>query len=466
LATSLFRRTWARLHADPRSLPYAWIQENGRICCQLRPVPADQRRWLEAERLADFSEIELRIYSPPNRTPELAEIVFPNAMEIAQAKSFVFHELQELAISGTGHGFQWLENDDRLTLRLADAPTTTTATVPLTTGVRELVYLSEDHHSPAKTVTGSPVRRWQTCCLEFDRQAGWHTERVRQWLKHASGFQDHGRTARLLHCHRMAAGMSLVLTDWLALANLASGRCDNGAAEHAPVEFIPVPPLSRPRPQPHDRLRRGSRNHETAAAVDASAVVLPKSGAGLELDLSDPRQRERLPAELRTGLPTRGFANYLEAQSILHAVRSLSQGEHKPVIAVIALDPAQAALLRNMIGTQLPHATIQVGTPGSFRHQEFGTVLVSMTRSHSHRPVHYGDALSALALAMTRARHKLILFADPGTLLRRAQWSGPVEQRDESTCLREREFLLRLVPYLHGQGNHARWFRLGESNGT
>jgi hypothetical protein len=86
-----------------------------------------------------------------------------------------------------------------------------------------------------------------------------------------------------------------------------------------------------------------------------------------------------------------------------------------------------------------------------------------MTRSHSHRPVYYGDALD---LALTRARHRLVLFADPGTIWRRTQWSGAVEHQDEKKSTGERDFLMRMLPYLQGQGHHARWFCLGQGAGA
>jgi hypothetical protein len=57
-----------------------------------------------------------------------------------------------------------------------------------------------------------------------------------------------------------------------------------------------------------------------------------------------------------------------------------------------------------------------------------------------------------LSLAMTRARAGIILFGDPGTLMRRSQWDGVVDMLDEWTSLREREIVLQLVRYLRGEG--------------
>src|SRR5438270_5422696 len=65
--TTLFRSNL--LHWDPRALPFAWRQEGGRLCCDLRRITPDQRRWLESERVADSPDIELRILALPRLAP-------------------------------------------------------------------------------------------------------------------------------------------------------------------------------------------------------------------------------------------------------------------------------------------------------------------------------------------------------------------------------------------------------------
>jgi superfamily I DNA and/or RNA helicase len=190
----------------------------------------------------------------------------------------------------------------------------------------------------------------------------------------------------------------------------------------------------------------------------------------LELDLSDPRHRARLPAELRSRLPNQGFVNYPEAQAVVQAVAELVNdgagklasngdlGRTQPAVAVLALYPAQAELIRLLMHQDpnlatLDHA-VDVGVPYAFRHREAPVVLLSLTRSHTHRAVAFGDGPHVLALAMTRARSKLIIFGDPGTLVRRSQWQGSLEHLDEDAAARERQLITRLVHSLPGCGFH------------
>jgi hypothetical protein len=70
-----------------------------------------------------------------------------------------------------------------------------------------------------------------------------------------------------------------------------------------------------------------------------------------------------------------------------------------------------------------------------------------------------------VALALTRASARLILFGDPGTLIRRCQWHGSVDHLGEEAADREREFFTRLLSYLQGHGQHPRAFRLCEGVG-
>src|SRR5207249_3265980 len=95
---SSFDKLWQTLHTDPSRLAYRWAKEGERWCCHLRPVAGSERRFLESERLADFPEIELRILAPAKARPCLAQVVFPASMALAQAKAFIYRELQEAAI--------------------------------------------------------------------------------------------------------------------------------------------------------------------------------------------------------------------------------------------------------------------------------------------------------------------------------------------------------------------------------
>jgi superfamily I DNA and/or RNA helicase len=140
------------------------------------------------------------------------------------------------------------------------------------------------------------------------------------------------------------------------------------------------------------------------------------------------------------------------------------------VVAVLALYPAQAGLIRqllhqNPILTGLEDA-IEITIPTMFRQREAAVVLLSLTRSHTHRAVAFGSGPQALAGAMTRARSKVILFGDPGTLVRRSQWDGPLEHLDENAAARERQLITRLVQYLEGCGCHVQAAHSRQGSGT
>src|SRR5262249_9589869 len=113
---AVFPKLWQQLHADPGRLPYAWLPEDGRLCCPLRPLTREQTQWLESERLADFPDIELRILTVPRAEPVLAEVVFPPTMSVAEAKAFVLREVQETAVQPCGRSLWWVEEPDRVVL--------------------------------------------------------------------------------------------------------------------------------------------------------------------------------------------------------------------------------------------------------------------------------------------------------------------------------------------------------------
>jgi superfamily I DNA and/or RNA helicase len=192
-----------------------------------------------------------------------------------------------------------------------------------------------------------------------------------------------------------------------------------------------------------------------------------RGGAGLELDLTDFRQADRLPAEVRPVLPRTGYVNYLEAQAVVRVLARLAaegaSGCQPPRVAVLALYEPQAALIRRLAGT-LPSAPT-VTVPAALRQSEADVVVVSLTRSHTHRAVPYGEGPADLSLAISRARRRLILVGDPGTLARRAQWEGPLDHLDAGAAELERELIARLVGYLQGRGRVPHSFRLREVAG-
>ncbi len=469
--TQVFQRLWQSLHADPTRLPYAWVHEGERLCCRLRPLAPEQRQGLESERVEDCPDIELRILALPRVRPLLAEVVFPPSMTVARAKEFIYRELQELPVQAAAHSLLWREEPERLVLCLTEeAPDGAPATVALEPGVREVV----DAHAEVSC---------HTFALEFDRAFGWTQPRAEQWVASHLHLSDLGRTARLEVPYRMAPGLARVVSDVLfgnAYRVLEAPR-DHAASDAVPVEFVAVPPLPRKAEAvPTGRSHERSRREPALAGVRAASVAaFPKGGAGLEQDLAVLGHGERLPAEVRAELPRRGLVNYLEAQAVVRkleelaadpAVRDAGAAQDGPQVAVIALYSAQAELIRRLIRQSVRLAVgglrLAVDVPGAFRQREVPVALVSLTRSHTHRAVSFGEEAHLLGLALTRARGRLILFGDPGTLARRSHWSGVLDHLDEAAAAREGTVIGHLVRYLQGCGGHPGAFRFCEGGGT
>jgi hypothetical protein len=445
-----FHKLWEHLHCNPSLLPYAWFREGQRLGCRFRQLAPEQRQWLESEPLADAPDVELRILALPRVRPVLAEVLFPGTMAVPAAKEFLFRELQEITVQTSGCCLRWCETAESIELHFGLAATPPTYAVGLDNGVREL--LSGDG---------------KTFQLAFDRAAGFDRAAVELWLDQHLHLRDLGRTAWLDVPHRMAAPLAGVLSDLLFGGGYRSvpETCRAEPSEPA-VEFLAVAAKNRGPARSTDG--RNSRRPEHAGGH------LSSTGSGLEIDLSAPRQSERLPHDLRAVLPNRGFVNLLEAKAVVRKLEDLrrqgpaAKGRSAPALAVVALYPAQAELIRHLLQhspQMAAHAgTIPIGPPGAFRHREADIVLVSLTRSHSHRAVAYGEGPAALVQAWTRARQRLMLFGDPGNLVRRSQWQGVLDHLDEMAASHEGQVLGRLVHFLQADGRHSLAFRWCEGN--
>jgi hypothetical protein len=485
IRSSFLHRLWNALHCDPRRLPYAWFREGDRLGCRLRLIAPEQRQWVESERLADSPEIELRILTQLQRPSELVEVVFPPGQAIHQAKEYIFKELEELPISTMGRGIRWDEQPDRLVLHLTDQHLVQCQPILLEPGLRERIGtppISEGTN--LATETGG----WQTCCLEFDRSAGWERARAEEWVQRKLGLVDLGRTAMLSKPYRMRSDLALFLSHLLYEGQYcasSNGHHNGTPAETAAhtalsgpaVEFIAVP--NNPGGAP-TRLHRheGPRVHQGGGRSTSSTAARPPR-AGLELNLEDPEQREALPVDLRAGLPPSGYVNLAEAQAVAHALETLVNDTvfsafarrsglagRRPVVGVVALYPAQVELIRRLIESfptlLVSEAEIIVESPEAIRDRECLITLVSLTRSHRQRAASLGDGPHRLVWALTRSTTKLLIFGDPATLQQRCQWEGPVSPLDAAASHREREILSNLVRYLEGNGTHPRAFHVRE----
>lgn len=483
LRPGFFERLWGNLHEDPSHLPYNWqLLGDGRLRCQLRPVTPDDRTRLETERLADRPDIELGILNHSRGASELAEVVFPADMRASEAKAYLFAELSELPVSPRGHGLCWSEEPDRVVLRLGSGIPADAEKAVVAPGVTEIF-------GPPLPVGPDGCATIPTLALAFDRSAGWTREGAEEWVSRHVQLRDNGRTAFLGTPHRMRPHLARFVTRLLGggVRDIHAPHQDSvGTEEHPAVEFIPVPSLE-PDAEPRWRGEPDSRRRGGGTAT-ATRLRVSKGGAGLEAELGEARRPDTVPAELRDELPGKGLVNYAEARAVIRDLEGLAadptfraeaerwqRSEHErngpgPAIAVIALYPAQAALIRTLSarapGLEASSLSIEVGTPEQFRQRECLTALVSLTRSHPHRPVSYGEGPQAFALALTRARLRLLLFGDPGTLVRRSQCAEPVDHLDSSTASRERALVAHLVACIQGQGERPAVFRLRQGNGS
>jgi len=234
-----------------------------------------------------------------------------------------------------------------------------------------------------------------------------------------------------------------------------------GGRPPLPVEVISVSGDTEPAARLGDAARGKQENGRRGGPV-VRARPTARGGAGLETDLNDPRYRERLPAEVRGDLPAHGFANCAEAQAVVRTLEHLARQpeSNRWQVAVSALYPAQVQLIRNLVQQSAALKDIPfkllIDEPWAFRSRECQVMLLSLTRSHSHRAVTFGEGPHLFGLALTRARAQLILFGDLGTLQRRCQWDGPVDHLDADAAGRERDFLQRLLQSIPGDGAQPR----------
>ncbi len=488
---SFFERLWQHLHADPRRLPFAWTRHDGRLHCRLRDCSADDEKWIETETVVDRPDIALRILTLPRQTPRLVDIHFPMDMNVAEAKQFLFNEMEELAVQTRGQALRWSESPTEIVLGLDDGDAFEITTIDLAQGVSECLARTRTRRGPEGGFD------WHTRSLAFAVAEGWTRQRAEDWIGERLGMRALGRTIRLTAQHRLDPPLAHFLSDLLF-----DGSCPPAKTETVvswplrAVEFIAVPPLALGdnRHSTHAEARgRGEAEASSAVGVSVRAPRLRtlKGGAGLEIELSDRRPLDQLPADLRAHLPPQGLVNYLEARALVQYLdvlmrddnfltacagwpqrrgASSSSGRNGSAVAIVALYTAQVELLRQMLRkTSLlahPVVSIDIGLPSAFAQRECLLALVSLTRSHTHRAVPYGENPQALTQALTRAASGLILFGDPGTLARRSQWRGPLDHLDDDSARSEGRIATRLVQYLQGRGNHPSAFLVQEGSGV
>jgi hypothetical protein len=422
LAPACWPRLWQALGGELGRLPYLWHREEDRLVCQLVPLSAEDRQHLESEGLADAADVELRILNRPKGRPSLAQVAFPAEYSLQEAFALIVRELAETPLPPAGRTTWWHEDSAGLTW-CAGPAAAAYEYVAVEPGLRIAFRADAD------------VPCWRAARVEFTRAAGWDQRRAEDWFAQFSNGHDSRRTVFLQLPYRFARPLAQAVSTVLFPDDSLWPLLPPLSTVEPHLEFVAVPALRKPE--------------------------LPREGAGLELDLTATRHADRLPAELRPGLPLEGFVNYLEAQALVRRLEQLAQTPGalpasrcgQPEVAVLALFEGQAELLRRLLAKSevlremAPH--LEVGVPAQFRQRECAIVLLSLTRSHPHRSVPFGADVADLGIALTRARHKLYVFGDPGALVKRIHWQGPLDHLPASAAHLEWLRLSRLVSYIH-----------------
>jgi hypothetical protein len=414
-AISAWTRLWQAVGGDTGRWPCSWRREQGRLICQLVPLTADDCQHLETEGLADVPDIELRILHRLRTTPRLAQVIFAAHQSFEEAFTFMVREVQEFPLEPIGCSAWWHESS--ACWRRCFGPVEIAAWIDVEPGVRVGAALTESNEA------------MKIACIEFDKRL-WDRARAETWLYSHRPVHDQERTVFLQTPHRFTKPLARMVQSVVRANEWLQHRSSEIARQA--FEFVAVPPLSK-----HD---------------------WPREGAGLEVDLAVGRQADRLPAGLRQGLAPRGFANYLEAQALLRRLETYAQKEtngHPLRVAVLALYTGQVELLRRLVeqsetlrGRSMP---LEITLPSRMRQRECEVVLLSLTRSHSHRAVTFGDDIDELALGLTRASERVIVFGDPGTLSKRIHWHGPIDHHLAAASHQELVRLQRLVAFVHAQ---------------
>lgn len=415
VSAACWTKVWHTLGGDAGRWPCVWHREQGRMVCQLMPLSADDAQHLESEGLADAPDIELRILHRPRTQPCLAQVIFTPQCTFHDAFSFMMREVQEFPLQPLGRTAWWSEDAERHRRHLGPNAPHLDAWLEVEAGVRLGSAANQHHDTP------------RIACIEFDKAAGWDRMKAEAWLHRHRPAADHERTVLLQMPYRFARPLVKLVQavvregDWVA-----PGPSESSGAQA--FEFIAAPPFSKPE--------------------------WPREGAGLELDLSATRHADRLPVGLRPGLPARGFVNYLEAQALIRRLESWSQteGVASSRVAVLALYESQVELLRRLVEQseilRARNFPLEIALPSRLHQRECDVVFLSLTRSHAHRCVAFGEDVKELPLALTRARLRLLVFGDPGALYKRTTWNGPLEHLDAPASQQDLVRCARLLAYL------------------
>lgn len=422
-STSAFHRVWHRLHPILKHPYCQWIETDSEIVCQLAALTDPDRDRLEVEPLADYPEVELRILPGPTGRSALAEVAFPrNTFSIAQAKGFLYRQLGELPLRPDSEAWSWSQSDSLLTVELSAEvedirPRSDSVRLELEPGIVEVVV-------PRPVENGSSsAAQWRTQRLEFSRQAGWDVSAVQRWLSErlalvppgsasgvSAGFLDLRRSSWLTKNFRAERPLAEFVHACWALPSVRSCRAES-RREPVPVRLEAVSGAGPARTS--GKTPRGRR-----------ASDLPPT---LPIDLSDPRQRQRLPLELQLRLPMRGQVNPAEAE---HIVSLLSRriGQSNGVnctsasYAVLSWAEPQVLLIEHLWrkSATADDAHVVFATASAFRDRQADVVVISLVAGPMAVETPFAEHPADWWTMLGSARREVVLVGDPAALAQRA----------------------------------------------
>ncbi len=447
-SASAFHRAWHRLHPMLKHRDCHWLETDSEIVCQLAALTELDRRRLEAEPLADHPEVELRILPGPTGRPILAEVAFPHAsFSIAQSKGFLYRQLGELPLRPESEAWSWSQSDSLVVLELSEDLEDSRSHVDsvrleLEPGIVEVVVRCPVENEPV------PAAQWRTQRLEFSRLAGWDVSSVQRWLSERLALVPPGSARGV-----SPAFLDMRRTNWLAR---------NLRAERPLAEFVhacwAVPSV---------RVSRAESRHEPpplrleavgGACSPRTSSKTPKGRrasdppATLPIDLSDPRQRQRLPLELQLKLPMRGQVNPAEAEHIV-ALLSRQIGQSNGMnctpasCAVLSWAEPQLLLMEHLWRKSAPAdgAHVVFATLSAFRDRQADVVLVSLVASPAVVATPLAEHPADWWTMLGSARREVILVGDPAALARRAEAEATADAFENPLHRLERELCRRLL---------------------
>lgn len=377
-----------------------WITEGYRRICRRIELNPFERTKLECEPLADTPEVELRLHTPDDADPVIAEIAFPSSWPEARCRELLARELGEVTATPQGT-CDWTETDLEIALNFNTVETTT-------------ISILHADQVLERVVPGSLT-------FSFSKENGWTREKIRLWMIENLYRGNSGRLAYLTQAQRACPGLARWLNKHLGMHY----QLDSTPDEEPHVELLAVP--ERPRSPREDRPAR--------------AVF----GAGLECNLAEQRSRE--PRPNIPNLPNTGIINLREAENVIQLVDSIPDA-----VVVTALSAPQLVVLKHLVQQANLTERVRVLSPEEVLQSEPTVLVISLVRSHPNMAVRFLEPPLILKSLMLRARRRLIFVGDVGGLERRAHWRGTVEPEQP---IHEAELENQLVQaILHSQRIH------------